>query len=510
LRLSLLVLTIVLILVLMPLLYACNSQEGTTRLPTPTQTPVVTSTPSMSPTNTHTPIADKTMTPQPTLVSLQKPGSGNYFQHTIFENPLVITIANPGPCGYQSVVDCIDYCSHNECVECRDWLQSIYLSLDTSNQVDITGSINGIWLPTIDAVRDAVRLIPSLKEDGINTVSFGPDIVTRDVDIPRTVGDNLFRFYIKIFEDAGFNVHLVPNSMHWGNNDVHLSELNDILVNWADEAEKLDIMYYAAFNEVDGMNDTIRDTSTWLQEVLPLIREKYSGIVCVQPTQAGFTSGKLDYSGYDCVCSFFPLMVPDQVRNDSAIEDFTRGAEMVKDEYPSVQYVLFTDVHTFYGGNWAETTIMEFEIAARRSRETIYVTEEEQAEVFETFFAEVYPSIDGCFLNNWTGFRFTGRSAEQVIREHYTDEIELIPQRATDNIWATPGLLELIESVTMDDVERRLIFDLDSYVPCWAGLCHEPQPQNPGPFGCTSIDECMQLFRKNPEEYWTRRIEKCD
>jgi hypothetical protein len=143
-------------------------------------------------------------------------------------------------------------------------------------------------LLVINSVREAITIIPVLKELGVNTVSFGPDIATRDVETPRAVGTNLTKFYIKIFENAGFNVHLVPNSMHWRNNQARLENLTDIVIEWANISQELDVRFYTVLNEVDGHENNISETNVWLQSILPLIREKYSGIVCVQPTQKGF------------------------------------------------------------------------------------------------------------------------------------------------------------------------------------------------------------------------------
>ena len=437
---------------------------------------------------------------------IQKPGSDDYNNIYTFVNPLEISEDNPGPGNTTSLESCVEYCSQNLSCECRDWIQSIYLSFDTSNQEEIE-KINGIWLPTICTVRDSVKKIPILKEIGINTVSFGPDIDTRHSDKPTIVGSNLFRFYIKLFEDAGFNVHLVPNPMHWGNNDVSLYDLNEILLEWAEEAESLNTRFYTTFNEVDGMRESISDTSVWLQKVLPEVKERYSGIVCVQPTQLGFESELINYSGFDCVSSFFPLMTPDDERNTRNFNVFKTVANNVKENYTSVKYILFNDVHTFSGGNWAETSLIE----AQNSGENIYSTEQQQRDILERYLSEVYPCVDGSFFNNCKGFTFIGRQAEQAIKEKYIQNgtIEITEK---DYLWNTTGFLELIESATLDENESKLIFDLETYsgeMVGWAGLCHEPSDENPGPFNCTSVEQCMQLFKRNPEEYWAWRVNEC-
>ncbi len=437
---------------------------------------------------------------------IQKPGFDEYNLTFTFNDPLNLSDDNPGPGGKTTLESCINHCSQNLSCECRDWIQSIYTSFDTTNQIEIE-KINGIWLPTICTIRDAIKKIPILKEIGINTVSFGPDIDTRHLGEPTVIGANLFRFYIKLFEDAGFNVHLVPNPMHWGNNDVSLYDLNDILYWWAEEAESLNTKFYTTFNEVDGTQQSISETSIWLQEILPGVRERYNGIICVQPTQNGFESEIINYSGFDCVSSFFPLMIPDDDRNTRNIEVFTTVANNVRENYPSIKYVMFNDVHAFSGGNWAETGLME----EQNSGGNIYSTEQQQRDFLERYLNEVHQYVNGSFFNNCRGFTFTGGLAEQFIKQNYIQN-GMIEISEKDNIWNTTGFLELIEKATLDENESRLIFDLDAYsgeATGWAGLCFEPTDENPGPFDCTSVEGCMQLFKENPEEYWAWREDNC-
>lgn len=441
---------------------------------------------------------------------IQKPGFDEYNLTFAFNDPLNLSDDNPGPGGKTTLESCINHCSENLTCECRDWIQSIYLSFDTTSPKDV-GKLNGIWLPTICTIRAAVKKIPTLKEIGINTVSLGPDIDTRHLDKPEIIGENLFRFYIKLFEDTGFNVHLVPNPMHWGNNDVSLYDLNQIILDWAEEAEKLNTKFYVVFNEVDGMQEDISETSIWLQQVLPQIKEKYSGLVCVQPTQPGFQSTIINYSGYDCVSSFYPLMVPDEERNNRHINEFKTITEQIKSDYSSIKYILFNDVATFSGGNWAETGLMEAQFEAEKRGQSDYCTEEQQAEHIEQYLNEMHPYINGSFFNNYKGFTFIGRAAEQKIKEKYT-EYGTLETLEKDYIWNTTGLLDLIENATLDGLEKMLIFDLETYsggATGLAGLCFEPTAENPGPFNCSSVEGCMQLFKENPEEYWAWRINNC-
>jgi len=437
------------------------------------------------------------------------PGDPGYVVLEAYADPLRPSAEQPGPCGAESLEECVACCTGRTSRECLDWIQSIYDALDGRPAFDEDEKLRGVWLPTIDAVRAAAQRIPRLKSVGINAVSFGPDVVTRDVAEPRTVGDRAIRFYVRLFHSAGFAVYLVPNSMHWGNNDVSLHALTSLVLDWAEEAERLGVELYAVLNEVDGMREDVASTSTWLQAVLPQVRERYGGLLGVQPTQAGFKGGRLDVSGYDVVSPFFSLLVPDPFRNDREIDAFLSEAERVRGRYASVRRVLLGDVATFSGGNWAETFLMESQARALAEGRNEYSDAAEQAAAFETFLEEAYPAIDGCFFNLWVGFDFLDRPAEDVVRTHFAPAGTL-PERAFDAIWSAPGLFDLIEDAMLTDEERASIFDLGTYVAGWAGLCHEPTVEHPGPFGCTSVPACMEQFRVDPETYWRLAGEACE
>jgi hypothetical protein len=437
------------------------------------------------------------------------PGDPGYVVLEAYADPLRPSAEQPGPCDAETLAECVACCTGRMSRDCLDWVQSIYDALDGRPAFEEREKLRGVWLPTIDAVRFAAQQISRLKSAGINAVSFGPDVVTRDVPAPCTVGDRAIRFYVRLFHTAGFVVYLVPNSMHWGNNDVSLHALTSLVLDWADEAERLGVELYAVLNEVDGMREDVTSTSSWLQDVLLPVRERYGGLLGVQPTQAGFKGGRLDVSGYDVVSPFFSLMVPDPFRNDREIDAFLTEAERVRGRYTSVRRVLLGDVATFSGGNWAETFLMESQARALAEGRCEYANDADQAAAFEVFLAEAYPAIDGCFFNLWVGFDFLGRPAEDVVRTHFAPAGTL-SERPFDAIWSTPGLLELIEDAMLTDEERASIFDLGTYVAGWAGLCHEPTVEHPGPFGCTSVLACMERFREVPEAYWRLAGEACE
>lgn len=430
------------------------------------------------------------------------PGSEDYVPSFVFSNPLNISNVNPGPNGCSNLEACVNYCSLTFSVECEDWIHSIYSSLNVSNQVIVNDKFNGVWLPTIDSVRAAVKLIPVLKSSGVNIVSFGPDIVTRDVDSPISVGDNLFKFYVRVFEDSGFNVHLVPNSMHWGNNEGFLEDFNSVVLKWAGISEELNTEFFTVLNEVDGHDTSMQGTSDWLQSIIPLVKNKYSGLVCAQPTQSAFYTGEsliLNYSGYDCITPFFSLLTYGW-GEEHFIEDgdlFIEQSKSVLDEFDSVKYVIPTDVAAFRGGNWAEDSIICMEL----EHEGIYSNHTQHYNLFDFFFSNVYPSVNGSFLNNWMGFTWTGNPVENVVKDYYTSEVSVLESKWSDDLWNTTGLLELFESVMMTESDKLKIFDLNVYTPGYAGLSYEPCVETPGPFNCVSVEECMEYYRSNPEEY---------
>ena len=442
-------------------------------------------------------------------IAHELPGDPGFAAVKVYTSPLRPSAGQPGPCGAQDLKGCIACCSGRSSRDCLDWVQSIYDAVNERPAFDGADKLRGVWLPTIDAVRAAAQRIPQLKSVGINAVSFGPDIVTRNVAEPRTVGDRAIRFYVRLFHTAGFAVSLVPNSMHWGNNDVSLHAVTPLVVDWAEEAESLGAELYTVMNEVDGMREDLTSTSVWLQKILLPVRERYGGLLCVQPTQAGFKSGRLNVSGYDVVSPLFSLMVPDSFRNAREIDAFLTEAERVRRRYENDHYIVLSDVATFSGGNWAETHLMESQTRALAEGRSEYSSDAEQAAAFEAFLAEAYPAIDGCFFNLWVGFDFLGRPAEDVVRSHFASAGTL-PEHPFDAIWSTTGLLELIEESMLTDEERALMFDHATYIAGWAGLCYEPSKEHPGPCGCASVPVCMERFRESPETYWRLAGEACE
>jgi len=428
--------------------------------------------------------------------------------HSIHLDPLRPSVENPGPCGATSLEGCIACCVEGSSPECADWARAVNDALDGRAQFTDDEGFRGIWLPTIDAVRAAAQRIPQLKSVGIDAVSFGPDIVTRDVAEPRTVGDRAIRFYVRLFHTAGFAVYVVPNPMHWGNNEVSLHALTPLVIAWAEEAEVLGVELYAVLNEADGMREDRAETSAWLQEVLTPVRERYGGLICVQPTQAGFKSGVLNFGGYDVVSPLFSLLVPDPVRNLREIDAFSAEAARVRERFASVHRVFLSDVATFAGRNWAETFLMESQARAVAEGRSEYSNDLEQAAAYDMFLTQPLPSVDGCFFNLSVGFDFLSRPAEDVVRNRFAAS-GCLPPHPLDAIWPTPGLLEVLERLMMTEEERALIFDLTTYVAGWAGLCYEPSVGRPGPFGCTSTASCMERFREQPESYWQLASEDC-
>lgn len=445
------------------------------------------------------------------LLPLISPINDSYLPLVNFNDPLNISTINQGPNNCTSLQKCINKCLNYTNYECRDWVHAIFNNFNINNQVNLS-KVNGAWLPIINSVRQAVKLIPQLKNDGVNTLSFGPDIVTKHVEQPVIAGGDLYIFYVKLFEDAGFNINLVPNAMHWGNNNVWLNELNNLVIDWALIAESLNTKFYTLLNEVNGHLNNKSSTSEWIQQALPLVKTKYSGLICVQPTSRGFLDvdqqdlPRLNYSGFDCITSFYPGLSFSHGLDNVYwhINLFTNEVESVRSEFSNLKYVLFTDVATFNGSNWAEDGIIFDHLEGG-----VLANATSQEELITIYLDNVHPIVNGSFINNMPGSMWTGMPVESVIRESYTKYSETIPSLWTDELWTTNGLLELIEQVLIKPEEKEQLFDLNTYVPGDAGLCIKPSIENPGPFNCTSISECMNQLKTDPINYWAWKKSNC-
>ena len=184
----------------------------------------------------------------------------------------------------------------------------------------------GAWASRIDEARSYLVNTDKLRQAGVDTVMLGIDVVfDPDDGEPKSLGDDVFIFYLQALKNAGFRVILVPNPMHpnldmgkgyeWDEPDPStayrrsvdlIRKFNAVMIKWAQIAEKYQAEGFAPLNEPCKLVWKYEDAGQWLQEISPEIREAYSGTVIALDTMYDLGQGisipyPYNYSGYDFV-----------------------------------------------------------------------------------------------------------------------------------------------------------------------------------------------------------------
>ncbi len=195
--------------------------------------------------------------------------------------------------------------------------------LDTS---DYSAFLRGAWASRIDEARSYLMNAAKLRGAGFDTVMLGVDIVfDPETGEPKSLGDDVFIFYLQALKKAGFRVVLVPNPMHpnldmgkgyeWDEPDKNagynrsyelLKRCSPVVIKWAKIAQEYQVDSFAPLNEPYKLVWDYNDASRWLQEILPQIKQVYSGKILAVDTMYDMGQGlsipyHYDYSGYDLI-----------------------------------------------------------------------------------------------------------------------------------------------------------------------------------------------------------------
>jgi len=209
----------------------------------------------------------------------------------------------------------------------------------------------GIWTPFHLATAEALLFdIQQLKEDGVNTLSFGPFYFTDDKGNIHTIPfmREITIFLIQTAHRNGFKVFLVPDM--WGpgftgieNNSLFLEQATPKVLEWADIAEKYGVEMFAPSNEPAIIIEDKEALNQWAHDVAVKIKARYHGILVYKASGAdwGFDN---DYRGYDYVgLDIFPYddMTLEEFR-DELKENIADGLEYVQRD--NCRGVIFSEI----------------------------------------------------------------------------------------------------------------------------------------------------------------------
>jgi len=357
----------------------------------------------------------------------------------------------------------------------------------------------GIWTHNIDVMRDMLMNTENLKQIGVNFIAVTVDVEMDDNGNMRAVGGNDAIFYILAYHRCGFKVLLTLDPCHptfvtgfeWelGDNNATVKRGPEILENftslvmdWAEIAENYGVEMFSPLNEPQTFVRNSEEASEWVQEVLPGIRERYSGtIVLITHGGTDFNSFELDSTGYDRValsgCSAWEPLESWRSHMREQIENLVAMVERDGCE----NGILLDFGSVYLGESWYEPS----EVQA--------FDENMQVQVLQMLFEEGWEKTSGFFLPAGRGWSFIGRLAENVVKNWY-GENELIPAKSIDNLWNNSELLKLIEKHLSP--EKRPF-----YYWTWSNGVYVDN-ENPGPNGCTTLEEC--------DEYAMTHENECD
>lgn len=252
-------------------------------------------------------------------------------------------------------------------------------TLDTMNYCSF---FRGAWGSRLDELRSYLLNAEKLREAGVDTIMVEAEIVLdRETHEPKSIGDDVFIFYMQALKNAGFRIVLIPNPMHpnldmglgyaWGEGDTDafyqpsydlIKKFDGVVVHWAQIAEEYGADAFLPILEPYKLAGGYDTASRWLQEILPQIKEVYHGPVWATDGMYDIGMGRsiptpYDYNGYDLLLSGPPAGWKEANFWEDMIEGFIeKGLEYVND-YGLQGFGLY-EYGGYTGGIWYEDTQM--------------------------------------------------------------------------------------------------------------------------------------------------------
>jgi len=274
------------------------------------------------------------------------------------------------------------------------------VSPDSSSYPDF---FRGAWGSRLDETRGYLLNAEKLRNAGFDSIMLAIDVVFDPATgEAKSLGDDVFIFYLQALKKAGFRIILVPNPMHpnldmgqgyeWEGPDPEaryhrshelIKKLDAVVIKWAGIAEQYQVDGFIPTNEPHKLVRDYHDASRWLQEILPRIREVYSGRVIAIDTMYDLGQGKsipfpYDYSGYDMIYGGPPC----GWKEIEHFEEMLQGYIARGDEY-AAQYNLqgsgLYEWGGYTGGVWFEP-IPDFQVLDQQQVQKIIEITVRQAE----------------------------------------------------------------------------------------------------------------------------------
>jgi len=323
----------------------------------------------------------------------------------------------------------------------------------------------GAWGSRLDELRTYLLHASELRQAGFDTIMVGVDVVfdpvTREA---RSLGDDIFIFYLQALKKEGFRTILVPNPMHpnldmglgyeWEDPDPQagyhrsyelINKLNPVIIKWAKIAEELKVDGFAPCNEPYKLVRDYQDASRWLQEILPRIKDVYHGQVWAVDTMHDIGQGQsipypYDYRGYDMGIGGPPAGWKDVEAWEEMAKNYVRhGYEYVAD-YSLKGFGIY-EWGAYTGGIWYEDGLGDFDQI---------LNSEQAAQIVAAVVRQAEGKVNASFTRVSTGWLAIGTPAFTVLSDWYLSIGGTIVFQ-TDTDWTYDKLIEIEKKLGGDD-----------------------------------------------------------
>lgn len=345
--------------------------------------------------------------------------------------------------------------------------------LDTSGY---NAFYRGAWGARLDELRSYLLNAAKLREGGVDTIVMEAEIVLdRDTREPKSIGEDVFIFYLQALKREGFRIILVPNPMHpnlgqgleydWENSgdpdkDYYpsyelIKRFDGEVVKWAAIAEEYGVEAFMPTIEPYKLAGDYQVASRWLQEILPQIREVYHGQVWATDIMHDIGQGlsiprPFDYTGYDFLVSGPPAGWKEVNYWEDMIEVFIQKGLEYTDNYSLQGFGLY-EYGGYTGGIWYEDPQM--------GPLGQILTQEQAADIARALVRQASGKIRASFPRISLGWvDFDTRSYEIITDWYKSMGNNILPFEGGD--WTYEQLIEIEEKLGGDEYE--IIFDLNS------------------------------------------------
>jgi hypothetical protein len=281
----------------------------------------------------------------------------------------------------------------------------------------------GAWGARLDEIRSYLLNAAKLREAGVDSIAVEAEIVLDPATgEPKSLGEDVFIFYLQALKREGFRIVLIPNPMHpnldmglgyaWEEPDPEayyhpgyelIKRFDDVAIKWARIAEAYGAAAFLPVLEPYKLAGDYEVASRWLQEILPRIREVYHGQVWATDIMYDIGQGKsvpcpYDYTGYDFLLSGPPAGRKDARDWEEMIKVFIqKGIDYVAD-YHLKGFGLY-EYGGYTGGVWYEDVQMEVFDQI--------LSQEQAAKIAEAFVRQATGTLKASFPRvslGWTDF----------------------------------------------------------------------------------------------------------